>query len=189
MKLKVRPLTPELWPALGDLFGPLGACNGCRCTLTRRQRLTLAMRNTIKARAGPGEILIGSSQGEKELRKAGLNDSLRCSFCHKGQATVGKLISSPSDHPRAYICDECVAVCAAIIEDDLAESQQSESQSPEDNAHPLLHHRLASRLMEAIETWMQEESMGEDARLSLSEVRRLAQEMLQGVSATRKKGL
>jgi ATP-dependent Clp protease ATP-binding subunit ClpX len=31
---------------------------------------------------------------------------------------VGKLISSPSEYPRAYICDECIAVCNSIIEDD-----------------------------------------------------------------------
>ena len=29
MKLTVRPLTPDLWPALEDLFGKNGACNGC----------------------------------------------------------------------------------------------------------------------------------------------------------------
>lgn len=29
MKLTTRPLTPELWPAFEDLFGKLGACNGC----------------------------------------------------------------------------------------------------------------------------------------------------------------
>ncbi len=34
---------------------------------------------------------------------------------------VGKLISSPSDYPRAYICDECIAVCNSILEDDRAE--------------------------------------------------------------------
>ncbi len=34
-----------------------------------------------------------------------------------------KLISSPSDYPRAYICDECVAVCNSILEDDRAETQ------------------------------------------------------------------
>src|SRR5205807_1343555 len=33
-----------------------------------------------------------------------------------------KLISSPSDYPRAYICDECVAVCNSILEDDRTES-------------------------------------------------------------------
>src|SRR3989449_8460888 len=45
---------------------------------------------------------------------------LRCSFCHKSQDAVAKLISSPSDYPRAYICDECVAVCNSILEDDKA---------------------------------------------------------------------
>jgi ATP-dependent Clp protease ATP-binding subunit ClpX len=34
---------------------------------------------------------------------------------------VGKLISSPSDYPRAYICDECIAVCNSILEDDRNE--------------------------------------------------------------------
>src|SRR4029077_1019344 len=36
---------------------------------------------------------------------------------------VGKLISSPSDYPRAYICDECIAVCNSILEDDRNEQQ------------------------------------------------------------------
>ena len=48
----------------------------------------------------------------------GNEEGLRCSFCHKQQDAVAKLISSPSDYPRAYICDECVAVCNSILEDD-----------------------------------------------------------------------
>ena len=53
----------------------------------------------------------------------GSEESLRCSFCHKSQDAVAKLISSPSDYPRAYICDECVAVCNSILEDDRSEAQ------------------------------------------------------------------
>ena len=34
-KLSVRPVTPELWPALEDLFGPHGASNGCWCMYWR----------------------------------------------------------------------------------------------------------------------------------------------------------
>jgi ATP-dependent Clp protease ATP-binding subunit ClpX len=34
---------------------------------------------------------------------------------------VGKLISTPGDYPKAYICDECVAVCNSILEDDKPE--------------------------------------------------------------------
>jgi ATP-dependent Clp protease ATP-binding subunit ClpX len=55
------------------------------------------------------------------VKRAGSDDSLRCSFCHKSQDVVGKLISSPSDYPRAYICDECIAVCNSILEDDRHE--------------------------------------------------------------------
>ncbi len=34
-KLSVRPLTSDLWPALEDLFGKNGACNGCWCMYWR----------------------------------------------------------------------------------------------------------------------------------------------------------
>jgi ATP-dependent Clp protease ATP-binding subunit ClpX len=55
------------------------------------------------------------------LKRTGSDDALRCSFCHKSQDVVGKLISSPSDYTRAYICDECIAVCNSILEDDKPE--------------------------------------------------------------------
>jgi len=35
MNLNIRPLTPELWPAVEDLFGKLGACGGCWCMYWR----------------------------------------------------------------------------------------------------------------------------------------------------------
>jgi|ERR1700677_4014286 hypothetical protein len=35
MKLNIRPLTADLWPALEDLFGERGACNGCWCMYWR----------------------------------------------------------------------------------------------------------------------------------------------------------
>ena len=36
MPLTIRPLTPDLWPQLEDLFGPTrGACNGCWCMYWR----------------------------------------------------------------------------------------------------------------------------------------------------------
>ncbi len=55
--------------------------------------------------------------------RSGSDEVLRCSFCHKSQDAVAKLISSPSDYPRAYICDECVAVCNSILEDDRTEAR------------------------------------------------------------------
>ncbi len=59
------------------------------------------------------------------MKRAGSDDTLRCSFCHKSQDVVGKLISSPSDYPRAYICDECIAVCNSILEDDKSDLPSS----------------------------------------------------------------
>lgn len=59
------------------------------------------------------------------MKRAGSEDPLRCSFCHKSQDVVGKLISSPSDFPRAYICDECIAVCNSILEDDRHDAPYS----------------------------------------------------------------
>jgi ATP-dependent protease Clp ATPase subunit len=43
------------------------------------------------------------------------DEALLCSFCGKSQDVVAKLISSPSDYPRAYICDECVVTCSRAI--------------------------------------------------------------------------
>jgi ATP-dependent Clp protease ATP-binding subunit ClpX len=60
------------------------------------------------------------------VKRSSSDDSLRCSFCHKSQEVVGKLISSPlSDYPRSYICDECIAVCNSILEDDRNEQAYS----------------------------------------------------------------
>jgi GNAT superfamily N-acetyltransferase len=35
MRLTIRPLTPDLWPAIEDLFGKGGASNGCWCMYWR----------------------------------------------------------------------------------------------------------------------------------------------------------
>jgi ClpX C4-type zinc finger len=108
-------------------------------------------------------------------------NSLHCSFCGKGQKEASKLISSPSDRPRAYICDECVAICSTIIEDDniKAENPQAEEVLYDGEAlHPLLEHPLASNLMEAIASWIREQSLGNDGLLAVAEVRRIASRML-----------
>ena len=45
---------------------------------------------------------------------------VRCSFCNKTQDQVRKLIAGPSG---VYICDECVDICADIIEEEYEEEQ------------------------------------------------------------------
>ncbi len=44
-------------------------------------------------------------------------DRVRCSFCGKTQEQVRKLISAGSNN--VYICDECIDVCAEILEEEL----------------------------------------------------------------------
>jgi hypothetical protein len=34
-QLRIHPLTPALWPAIENLFGEIGACNGCWCMYWR----------------------------------------------------------------------------------------------------------------------------------------------------------
>ncbi len=44
------------------------------------------------------------------------DDQVRCSVCNKTQSQVRKLIAGPNG---TYICDECVDVCAEIIEEEM----------------------------------------------------------------------
>jgi ATP-dependent protease Clp ATPase subunit len=96
------------------------------------------------------------------MSKSSDTASLRCSFCQKNEKRVAKLISTPADYPRAYICDECIMVCASILEDDQPKSAPSEM----------------PHLMEAIERWIREEPPAEESSANLREVRAIATRML-----------
>ncbi len=50
------------------------------------------------------------------------NSDIRCSFCNKTQDQVRKLIAGPAG---VYICDECVEICADIIEEEYEEEELS----------------------------------------------------------------
>ena len=63
-------------------------------------------------------------RGESMAGKIG-EEIVRCSFCNKTQAQVRKMIAGPNG---AYICDECVDVCAEIIEEELAYENPSDFQ-------------------------------------------------------------
>jgi len=61
--LTIRPLTPDLWPALEDLFGKAGACNGCWCMYWRvgsqyhkrpREKNRNAFRRIVRQGPPPG---------------------------------------------------------------------------------------------------------------------------------------
>ncbi|MBD5489776.1 MAG: ATP-dependent Clp protease ATP-binding subunit ClpX [Lachnospiraceae bacterium] len=51
------------------------------------------------------------------------DDRVRCSFCNKTQDQVRKLIAGPAG---VYICDECVDICADIIEEEYEEEPDVE---------------------------------------------------------------
>lgn len=52
------------------------------------------------------------------------DDQVRCSFCHKTQDQVRKLIAGPDG---VFICDECVDICAEIIEEEYDEEPVKDS--------------------------------------------------------------
>ena len=52
-----------------------------------------------------------------------IGDKIRCSFCNKTEDQVRKLIAGPNG---IYICDECVDICAEIIEEELDEEYAME---------------------------------------------------------------
>ena len=49
-------------------------------------------------------------------------DKVRCSFCNKTEDQVRKLIAGPSG---VYICDECIDICAEIIDEELEAPETS----------------------------------------------------------------
>lgn len=115
------------------------------------------------------------------MSKAGAStqDALSCSFCRKSQDSVARLFSNPSGSQRAYICDECVGVCSAVLEEVRGLSEAgSETVTADEATHPLLTHPLASSLFTVIEGWIRCESLGGDAARDLAEVRRIAAQMV-----------
>ena len=57
-------------------------------------------------------------------------DKFHCSFCGKGQDEVRKLISGPNN---VYICDECIELCADIIEEELDNDEDVYTEETEIN--------------------------------------------------------
>ena len=55
---------------------------------------------------------------------------IRCSFCNKSQDQVRKMIAGPAG---VYICDECVEICADIIDEELEGGINEEGDFSEDN--------------------------------------------------------
>ena len=46
-----------------------------------------------------------------------------CSFCRKSNEQVRRLLSGP---PGVYICNECIMLCAEILDDEFAQEEEYE---------------------------------------------------------------
>jgi hypothetical protein len=103
--------------------------------------------------------------------------SLQCSFCRKPHDKVGKLISSPSDYPRAYICEECVEKYTPEEQRFLPSAPVA---LPNQNrpSHCLMCHPDALQLLAAIERWALAERDRGDSDAELADVRRMARAMM-----------
>lgn len=91
---------------------------------------------------------------------AGKDDNeknLRCSFCNKPQDKVRKLIAGDG----VYICDECVEVCAEIVEEELYAQDYAET--------PVLKDEINLLTPREIKGFLDEYVIGqEDAKKALS---------------------
>lgn len=58
------------------------------------------------------------------------DDKVRCSFCNKTQEQVRKLIAGPAG---VYICDECIDICAEIMEEEYEDEPATATEGVEIN--------------------------------------------------------
>ena len=66
--------------------------------------------------ARAGLILLLNHYVKVDMAGKKTEDIVRCSFCNKTQSQVRKMIAGPNG---TYICDDCVAICTEIIEEEL----------------------------------------------------------------------
>ena len=64
--------------------------------------------------AGDGHLRLERKQ--KDMADKVKEGKVRCSFCHKTEDQVRKLIAGPDG---AYICDECIGICSEIMEEEF----------------------------------------------------------------------
>ena len=102
-------------------------------------------------------------------------DTARCSFCHKAEDVVERLIRSSRD-PDALICDECLAVCNSIFSD-----QAYPPAPPPEPGHPghcLMCDPRTPDLLNTIEQWVLAESAQRHSLVFLARACRLALSMM-----------
>ena len=61
------------------------------------------------------------------------DDNIRCSFCGKTQDQVRKMIAGSNG---VYICDDCIELCAEILEEELAIPRARQNFSTKEEESP-----------------------------------------------------
>lgn len=85
-KLRIRPLTPALWPALEELFGPNGAVSGCWCMYWRlgggyAKRPGMKNRNDFRKRVADGQKDIKGPPGLLAFARNDDGDDIAVGWC------------------------------------------------------------------------------------------------------------
>ncbi len=75
------------------------------------------------------------------------DDTICCSFCGKSQEYARKLISGPNG---VYICDECIEICADILEDEFYDENDKSDDSGEFHVNLLKPMEIKSFLDENV---------------------------------------
>jgi hypothetical protein len=98
-------------------------------------------------------------------------DTARCSFCHKAEDVVERLIRSPSG-ANVRICDECLAVCNSILSDVVY--PPGLPAQPDRSGHCRLCDPRIPDLLNTIERWVSTESQHRHSLVLLGRACRLA---------------
>ena len=79
--------------------------------------------------------MVVNTEGLGNVARIGeTSDLLKCSFCGKSQKQVKKLIAGPG----VYICNECIDVCANILEKELGGARAKGKSAAVQRAKPLV---------------------------------------------------
>ncbi len=75
------------------------------------------------------------------------DEDIRCSFCGKKKRDTKKLVAGP---PGIYICDECIGICADIIDDDYDEEDYGNEAAASDDIRLLKPRQIKEFLDEYV---------------------------------------
>jgi hypothetical protein len=78
-----------------------------------REAVEARLRKIEEAFAERTEAVPESVLDESAIREDERNRHIRCAFCFKPAGDVKRMIAGPA----AYICNECVTLCAQIVEE------------------------------------------------------------------------